>query len=200
MSEAIPTSVTVAGDEARPHARSLLVGTRLMLAANTTLQLTFLFAYLYLHANNFGGMWRPEGVGTPALPIAVTLIVVPLVAAGLLRLALGVAGRTEEWSAFSVILSAALFVGLASVALRVYQLYHTGWSLDQGAYADISMVWLAALLALFIIGCLWMVSMLSGHLRRTVPVSKAQAQSVLEYWVFVTATAVGVFALVQYVA
>jgi hypothetical protein len=200
MSEAIPTSVAVAEGENLPHARSLLVGSRLMLAANTTLQLTFLFAYLYLRANNFGGMWRPDGVGTPALPVAVPLFVIPVVAAGMLWLARGAAGRTGERSAFSWIFSAALLVGLATVALRVYQLYHTGWSLDQGAYVDVSVVWLAALLALFIIGCLWMVSMLSGHLRKTVPVSRAQVQSVLEYWVFVTATAVGVFALLQYVA
>ena len=48
------------------------------MAANTTLQFSLLFAFLYLRANNFGGMWHPSGVGTPPQGLALIALPFPL--------------------------------------------------------------------------------------------------------------------------
>lgn len=198
MTEAVPTSVRIAGEEEGARARSLLVGSRLMLAANTTLQLTFLFAYLYLRANNFGGMWRPGGVGTPAPAISAMVLAVPVVTALLLSAAVGVAGRGQR-TQFTRIFGFAILLGLATVAVRVYQLYHTGWSLNQGTYVDVSVIWLAVIVAEYVIGALWIIAMYNGHVRRTVPASPAHVRTLFEYWLYVTVVAFAVFALIQFV-
>ena len=138
MTEAVPTSVRAPGDENLPRVRSLIVGSRMMLAANTTLQLTFLFAYLYLRANNFGGMWRP-GVGTPAPGITLMILLVPVVTTLVLGAAVGVAGRGDR-RALTRILGPALLLGAATIAVRVYQLYHTGYDLSSGTYVDIAVI------------------------------------------------------------
>jgi heme/copper-type cytochrome/quinol oxidase subunit 3 len=198
MTDAVPTTVSIAGDEEGAHARSSVVGSRLMLAANTTLHLTFLFAYLYLRANNFGGMWRPNGVGTPAPGISAMVLVVPLVTALVLSAAVAVAGRGQR-AQFTRIVGVAMLLGFATVAVRVYQLYHTGWSLDQGGYVDISVIWLAVLVAEYVIGALLIVAMYNGHVRRTVAASVAQVRTLFEYWLYVTVAAFVVFALIQFV-
>ena len=198
MSEAVPTSVSIAGEEQGARTRSLIVGSRLMLAANTTLQLTFLFAYLYLRANNFGGMWRPGGVGTPAPAISAMVLAVPVVTALLLSAAVRVAGGAQR-AQFTRIMGFAILLGLATVAVRVYQLYHTGWGLDKGTYVDISVIWLAVILAEYVIGALWIIAMYNGHVRRTVPETQVQVRVLFEYWLYVTVVAFAVFALIQFV-
>ena len=78
MSEASPTGLTVI-DEVEGGGHTLLFSSRLVMAANTTLQLSLLFAFLYLKANNFGGMWHPSGVGTPPQVLALISLAFPLV-------------------------------------------------------------------------------------------------------------------------
>src|ERR1700694_4857085 len=76
---ASPTGLTVV-DKVEGGSETLALSSRLMLAANTTLQLTFLFAYLYLRANSFGGMWHPSGVNSPPELLALVALLVPVVA------------------------------------------------------------------------------------------------------------------------
>ena len=66
-------------DEVAGGERTLVFGSRLVMAANTTLQLSLLFAFLYLRANNFGGMWHPSGIGTPPQVLALVALAFPLV-------------------------------------------------------------------------------------------------------------------------
>ncbi len=54
MSEVSPTGLTVI-DEVKGGGHTLIFSSRLVMASNTTLQLSLLFAFLYLRANNFGG-------------------------------------------------------------------------------------------------------------------------------------------------
>src|ERR1700730_10353881 len=110
VSEAIPTSVRVE-DETGARAHSLVTGVRLTLAANTTLQLTILFAYLYLMANNFGGMWHPDGVSAPSIGIAVAALVVPLLGVLLLWAAGRAAARGPARTAIAGLLGLTLVVG-----------------------------------------------------------------------------------------
>ena len=77
--------------------------------------------------------------------------------------------------------------------------YHFDWSFDQGTYVAIATLWYAVLLAEFVIGVLWMVSLYSGHVRGTVPATRSQLKTVFEFWTYVSGVAVAVFALVQFV-
>lgn len=215
MSQAVPASVSTADQEPDPgalhtaHARTTFVAGRLMLAANTTLQSSFLFAYLYLRANNFGGMWRPAGVNPPATSINTLALMIPVL--GVVALALAVrAAATGERRPVTRALGIALVVALATIAMRIYQLYQSGWNLTcpttvcmtpppTGAYVDVSILWFVVLLAEFVVGALWMLSLYMGHVRRTVAATKAQVQSLYEYWAFVTGVALFVYILVQFV-
>src|SRR5580704_7695712 len=76
---ASPTGLT-AVEHVEGGDQTLGLASRLVLGANTTLQLTFLFAYLYLRANNFGGMWHPSGVSAPPEVLALVSLLVPVVA------------------------------------------------------------------------------------------------------------------------
>ena len=76
MSDASPTGLTVV-DEVEGGGRTLIFTSRLFMAANTTLQLSLLFAFLYLRANNFGGMWHPSGIGTPPQVLALISLALP---------------------------------------------------------------------------------------------------------------------------
>src|SRR5580700_9784620 len=79
MSEVSPTGLT-AIEEVEGGGRTLVFTSRLVLAANTTLQLSLLFAFLYLRANNFGGMWHPSGIGTPPQALALISLAFPVIA------------------------------------------------------------------------------------------------------------------------
>ena len=72
---ASPTGLTVT-DHGGGGDQTFTLTSRLVLAANTTLQLTFLFAYLYLRANNFNGMWHPSGVSAPPEVLALVALLV----------------------------------------------------------------------------------------------------------------------------
>jgi heme/copper-type cytochrome/quinol oxidase subunit 3 len=204
LSQAFPASVRTAGEEPDPraletqHSRTTLLGGRMMLSANLTLQSTFLFAYLYLRANNFGGMWRPSGVGAPALSTDTIVLAIPVVGVVVFWAAAQAAG-TGERQPMTRALGLALLFACATVAIRVYQMYQTGWDLSQGTYVDTSVIWFAVLLAEFVIAALWTLSIYMGHVRRTVAASRAQVKSLFEYWAFVTGLAAFVYILVQFV-
>ena len=73
------------------QSRTFLVGIRLFLAANTMLMGAFLFAYLYLRANNNAGMWRPDGIADlSSVPMAIILLL------QLACLVVGARGRTHR--------------------------------------------------------------------------------------------------------
>jgi len=93
--QASPTGLTVVDHVAGGEA-TLALNSRMMLAANTTLQLTFLFAFLYLRANNFGGMWHPSGVSAPPEVLALVALLVPVV-----TLLASMLTSTDEFSGFS---------------------------------------------------------------------------------------------------
>jgi hypothetical protein len=194
---ASPTGLTVVEDVVGGE-RTLMYGSRLMLGANTTLQLTFLFTYLYLRANNFGGMWHPSGVSAPPEVLALVALLLPVVA----LLALWAASRAiSKGPAAS--LNGLLWLALAFVvltgAIRIFLMYQFGWNLQNGTYIDVSTVWYGVILAEFIILGLWTLSIVMGHVRRTAPVTQAQARALMEQWSYVTVVAFAVYALVEFV-
>jgi hypothetical protein len=194
---ASPTGLTVT-DHGAGGDQTFTLASRLVLAANTTLQLTFLFAYLYLRANNFNGMWHPSGVSAPPEVLALVALLVPVVAlvafwAASLALTRGAA------SSINGLLWLALAFMVLTAAVRIFLMYQLGWDVTNGTYIDISTVWYAVILSEFIIVGLWTISLVMGHVRGTTPITSVQARAVVEQWSYVTVAAFAVYALVEFV-
>jgi hypothetical protein len=193
---ASPTGLT-AVEEVAGGEETLRVSSRLVLAANTTLQLTFLFSYLYLRANNFGGMWHPSGVNPPSEVLALVALLVPVVA----LLALWAVSRAAARGA--AITNGLLWLALAFVvltgAVRILLMYQFGWDLQNGTYIDISTVWYGVMLAQFILAGLWVLSLVMGHIRGNAPITTVQARAAIEQWSYITVVSFAVYALVEFV-
>lgn len=193
---ASPTGLTAVehvagGDE------TLALSSKLVLAANTTLQLTFLFTYLYLRANNFGGMWHPSGVSAPPEVLALIALLAPVVT----LVALWAVSRALARASGSLngLLWLALAFAVLTGAIRIFLMYQFGWNLQNGTYIDVSTVWYGVILAEFIIVGLWMLSLVMGHVRGNAPITAIQARAVVEQWSYITVVAFAVYALVEFV-
>ncbi|MFZ0129943.1 MAG: hypothetical protein WB808_13485 [Candidatus Dormiibacterota bacterium] len=199
MGDVSPTGLTVI-DEVAGGERTLAFGSRLVMAANTTLQLSLLFAFLYLRANNFGGMWHPSGVGTPPQVLALVALAFPLLTLLALWGVWSGLSRARESSAVSGLLWLALLGAILTGAVRILLMYQFNWELfSAGTYADLATLWYAVLCAEFIGVGLWLLSLVMGHVRRTDPLSTAHARAVLEQWTYITGVSIAVYLLVQYV-
>jgi hypothetical protein len=199
MSDVSPTGLT-AIDETEGGGHTLVFSSRLVMAANTTLQLSLLFAFLYLRANNFGGMWHPSGVGTPPQVLALISLAFPVI--GLLALwgVWSAVSKTRDSSSLNGLLWLALLAAVLTGAVRILLMYQFNWTLDAaGTYADIATLWYAVLLAEFIGVGLWMLSLVMGHLRGTDRLSPSHARAILEQWTYITGVSIAVYLLVQYV-
>src|SRR5579862_618189 len=192
---ASPTGLTDVEDVAGGE-RTLMFASRLMLGANTTLQLTFLFTFLYLRANNFGGMWHPSGVSAPPEVLALVALLLPVVA----LLALWAVSRgIGRGAAAAGSLNGLLWIALAFIvftgAFRIFVMYQFGWDLQNGTYIDVSTVWYGVILAEFIILGLWTMSLVMGQIRGKNPITPAQARAVAEQWSYITVVSFAVYAL-----
>jgi hypothetical protein len=189
--------MTISPDQAdRDH--TLLVSSRLVMGANTTLQLTLLFTYLYLRANNFGGMWHPGGVSAPPEVLALVALAVPVVGA-LALWAVANAVSKGTTGTISGLLGLAVLAVVLTGAVRIFLMYQFGWDVQNGTYIDISTVWYAVLLAEFIAVGLWLISLVMGHIRGTAPLTASRARAVLEQWTYITGVAVAAYLLIEFV-
>jgi hypothetical protein len=195
---ASPTGLAVT-DHGAGGDQTFSLTSRLVLAANTTLQLTFLFAYLYLRANNFGGMWHPSGVSAPPEVLALIALLVPVVALITFWAASMALTRGTAASSVNGLLWLALAFVVLTGAVRIFLMYQFGWDIRNGTYIDISTVWYGVVLSEFIIVGLWTMSLVMGHVRGTTPISSVQARAVLEQWSYITVVAFAVYALVEFV-
>jgi hypothetical protein len=194
---ASPTGLTVT-DHVAGGDETFTLTSRLVLAANTTLQLTFLFAYLYLRANNFNGMWHPSGVSAPPEVLALVALLVPVVAlVALWAMSLAVARGTG--ASINGLLWLALAFIVLTGAVRIFLMYQFSWDVTNGTYIDISTVWYGVVLSEFIIVGLWTLSIVMGHVRGTTPITSVQARAVVEQWSYITVVAFAVYALVEFV-
>jgi hypothetical protein len=199
MSEVSPTGLT-AVDDVSGGGRTLIFSSRLAMAANTTLQLSLLFAFLYLRANNFGGMWHPSGVGTPPQVLALIALAFPIVGVLALWAVWSAVSQARESSAISGLLWLAFLAAVLTGAVRILLMYQFNWTLNSaGTYADVSTLWYAVLLAEFIGFAAWLLSLVMGHVRGTDPLSSAHARAILEQWTYITGVSIAVYLLVQYV-
>jgi hypothetical protein len=199
MSDVSPTGLT-AIEEVEGGGRTLVFTSRLVMASNTTLQLSLLFAYLYLRANNFGGMWHPSGIGTPPQVLALVSLVFPVIALLALWAAWSAVSKARDSSAINGFLWVAVLAAVLTGAIRIVLMYQFNWELDSaGSYAAITTLWYGVLLGEFILVGLWMLSLVMGHVRGTDRLSPAHARALLDQWAYITGVAIAVYLLVQYV-
>jgi heme/copper-type cytochrome/quinol oxidase subunit 3 len=190
--------------------RTLLLGNRLFLAANTMLMLAMLFAYLFLRSQNYGGMWRPDGIaGLSGLPMAIILLLQLGCLAALLG-ALSAAQRGAAWRSIGVV---ALVLGLVAGGLRVWYQYNlgAGWVITTrtanppdpaagGTYAAVSEMWLGIFIVEMLIGCLWLLSIVLPTARaQDRPASVNHLRAFSEFWLYLLVTSTLVFLLIRLV-
>ncbi|MBJ7607920.1 MAG: hypothetical protein JF887_00605 [Candidatus Dormibacteraeota bacterium] len=187
-----------AGDLPRQR-RTLILGTRLALAANTTFQLSMIFAYLYLRANNFNGGWRPDGIADlSGLPTAI-ILVLQLACLGAVVVAAGAARRGSGARAIAAL---ALLLAIASLALRWWYQYHLGdgWLINDGTYAATSMLWFGVLIVEVLFGCFWLLSVVApGPRGRDREATANHLRAFAEYWGYLLVLCALVFVLVRLV-
>jgi hypothetical protein len=194
MSDVSPTGLTVI-DEVEGGGRTLIFTSRLVMAANTTLQLSLLFAFLYLRANNFGGMWHPSTTGTPPQALALISVAFPVIALVALWAVWNAVSKARDSNAVSGLLWLALLA-----AVRILLMYQFNWELDSaGTYADLSTIWYGVLLGEFILVGLWLLSLVMGHVRGNDRLSVSHARAVLDQWAYITGVSIAVYLLVQFV-
>lgn len=199
MSEVSPTGLTVV-DEVEGGGRTLVFTSRLFMAANTTLQLSLLFAFLYLRANNFGGMWHPSGIGTPPQVLAIISLVFPVITLLALWAVWNAVSKARVSNAVSGLLWLALVAAVLTGAVRILLMYQFNWELDSaGTYAAISTLWYAVMLGEFILVGLWLLSLVMGHVRGTDRLSASHARAILDQWAYITGVSIVVYLLIQYI-
>ncbi len=198
MSDVSPTGLTVMDDT--DGGRTLVFTSRLVMAANTTLQLSLLFAYLYLRANNFAQMWRPSGVNPPPEALALTGLVFPVITLAALWAVYNAVSKARDARSINGLLWLAVLCAVITGTIRIVLMYQFNWELDSaGTYAAITTLWYAVVLSEFILVGLWLLSLTMGHVRGTDRLNPARARAVLDQWTYITGLSIAVYLLVQFV-
>lgn len=178
---------------------TLIIGTRLMLAANSTLMIAMIFTYLYLRSQNYNSMWRPAGIADlSSVPVAIMLLL-QLVSLVLVVAALGRAGRGV---AVRPLVAAAFVVALVAGGLRVWYQYNlgSGWVINNGTYTATSEMWFGILIVEILLGCVWLLSLVVPSERTVNPVTaERHLRAFAEYWGYLLAASTFVWLLVRLV-
>jgi heme/copper-type cytochrome/quinol oxidase subunit 3 len=193
------TSAAVFEPDEAMERRTLLLGNRLFLGANTMVMLAMLFAFLFLRSQNYGGMWRPDGIADlAALPMAIILLL-QLVCLIAVVAALSTAGRGAAWRGVGVL---ALVAGLVAGGLRVWYQYNLGdgWRVSNGTYAAVSAMWLGIFIVEVLVGSLWLLTIvLPGPRARDRAASLRHLRAFSEFWLFVLIASTFVWLLIRLV-
>lgn len=180
--------------------RTLLLGTRLMLAANTMLFGAMIFAYLYLRGNNFNGGWRPAGIDDLSGGPMGIILVLQLAGLVALVLALGAAQRGVSYRAVGAV---AAFLVFASAGARVWYQYNlgNGWTINNGTYTAVTEMWFGILFVEIGISFFWLLSVVLPGPRSASPVIGARhLRAFTEFWAYMLVASTFVFLLVRLVS
>ena len=179
--------------------RTLLLGNRLFLGANTMLMLAMLFAYLFLRGNNYNSMWRPDGIADlPSLSMAITL----LIQLGCLVAVLATLSAVQRGGDVRAIGSVALLLGLAAGVARVWYQYHLGdgWVITTGTYTAVSEMWFGILIVEVLVGWFWLLSIVvPGPRARDPKASLRHLRAFSEFWFYLLIASTFVWLLVRLV-
>lgn len=162
--------------------RTLLLGTRLMLAANSTLMIAMIFAYLYLRSQNYNGMWRPSGIADLSSPLMAVILILQLVSLVVVVAAIGASARGTSVRSLTGV---ALVLALAAGVLRVVYQYSlgSGWVITNGTYTAVSEMWLGIFIVESLLGCVWLLSLVIPGERSITPAYTARhLRAFAEFW------------------
>ncbi|MBV9208329.1 MAG: hypothetical protein JO037_23660 [Actinobacteria bacterium] len=156
-------ALLAAEDEGFYHECALLAawtGSRLALGGLTFLFGSFVFAYFYLRSLDSAGRWQGSGYVHPSLWMGTVIMLLALVSAGTNYFGLQriKTGQKATWQADGLV---ALALGLAAVAMQIYQLANLPFPPGSSGYSSVftgfypvfltvqfgALVWLEMLLA-----------------------------------------------------
>jgi heme/copper-type cytochrome/quinol oxidase subunit 3 len=149
-------------DSPDPTPRVLWLGSRVLSAAVIIFFFAFVFAFVYLKAQDSRGLWNP------GLEVSVILSSVVLASALLSAVACGIGVRrlrqddTSQWQGWATI---SLLFGLGVIGLHVWQLGRLPFTPTQGGYASVFVGWTVAFIAVELGAMYWLLSVLRGALR-----------------------------------
>jgi len=156
-------AAVAAEDEGYYHESALnatWTGSRLAIGGLTFLFGAFAFAYFYLRSLNSEGRWEGSGYLHPSLWIGTTIMLLAVLSAGVHYVSLQriKAGHKQTWQIGALV---ALGLGLAAVAMQIYQLVDLPFPPGSSGYSSVFvgfypvflttqlalMIWLEILLA-----------------------------------------------------
>ena len=128
-----------AEDEGYYHESALnaaWTGSRLAIGGLTFLFASFAFAYFYLRSLNSAGRWQGSGYVPPSLWMGTTIMLLAVLSAGVQYFGLQriKAGHKSIWQISGLI---AMALGLAAVAMQVYQLANLPFPSGSSGYASV---------------------------------------------------------------
>ena len=179
--------------------RTLMMGNRLFLAANTMLMGAMIFAYLFLRGNNYGGNWRPDGIADlPSVSMAVTL----LLQLACLVAVLGALRAVQGGADVRALGAVALVFGLAAGVARVWYQYNlgSGWVITNGTYTAVSEMWFGILIVELLLGWFWLLSIVvTGPRNSTKAATSRHLRAFSEFWLYMLIASTFVWLLVRLV-
>jgi heme/copper-type cytochrome/quinol oxidase subunit 3 len=135
-------------------------GSRLAIGGLTFLFGAFVFAYFYLRSLNSSGRWQGSGFVHPSLWMGTTIMLLAEVSAGLHYFVLQriKAGHKSSWQIGGLL---ALALGLAGVAMQIYQLLELPFRPGSSGYASVFTGFYPVLLVIQLAVLLWLEMLLA---------------------------------------
>jgi heme/copper-type cytochrome/quinol oxidase subunit 3 len=161
-----PTAQEVAlaaEDEGYYHESALnatWTGSRLAIGGLTFLFGSFAFAYFYLRSLNSSGRWQGSGFVHPSLWIGTTIMLLAVLSAGVHYFVLQriKAGNKQIWQVGAIV---ALLLGLAAVAMQVYELANLPFPPGSSGYASVFVGFYPVFLVVQLCVLLWLEMLLA---------------------------------------
>jgi heme/copper-type cytochrome/quinol oxidase subunit 3 len=157
-SEEAQEAALAAEDEGYYHESALnaaWTGSRLAIGGLTFLFGSFLFAYFYLRSLNSSGRWQGPGFLHPSLWMGTTIMLLAGLSAGVHYFVLQriKAGHKSEWQLGSLV---AMALGLAAVAMQIYQLTDLPFKPGSSGYASVFSGFYPVFLVIQLAALIWL--------------------------------------------
>ena len=162
----VPSSQEVAlaaEDEGYYHESALnatWTGSRLAIGGLTFLFGAFAFAYFYLRSLNSDGRWQGSGFVHPSLWMGTTIMLLAVLSAAVHYFVLQriKAGNKQIWQVGAIV---ALLLGLAAVAMQVYELANLPFPPGSSGYASVFVGFYPVFLVMQLCVLLWLEMLLA---------------------------------------
>jgi heme/copper-type cytochrome/quinol oxidase subunit 3 len=179
--------------------RTLLLGTRLTMGANTMLMGGMLFAYIYLRSQNNNGNWRPDGIADLTTPPMAVALLLQLACLGAVLATLTAVRRGQAARMLGVV---ALVLGFAGAGAHVWYQYNLGgnWVINNGTYTAVTEMWFGILIVELGLAWLWLLSIVvPGPRASDTGAVERHLRAFAEFWAYMVVASTFVFLLARFV-